>query len=110
MTISAAVPPLPAAVVNDQTGPAVLPPAETPTTRQKYVVLGDRVPGEYELLVRFVATWGGGFAVPNATLNDVLPAPGCQLRVGVALTSVAPFEGAGLDGAAGGPPVPAVVN
>src|SRR5262245_60238683 len=106
-TISAGVPP-PAAVVKDHTGPAVLPPAPTPVTLQKYVVLALSEPGEYEELVTLVATCDGGFEVPNATLKEVLPVPGCQLSVGVVLTAVAPLDGAGFDGAAGGPVVPAV--
>src|SRR5712671_4750813 len=91
--------------------PAVLPPLDTAVTFQKYVVFADRVPGVYEDVVSPVATAGGGLAVPNATLNVVPAAPADQLSTGAVPTPVAPVDGVGEVGAAGGPPaVPAVVN
>src|SRR4051812_210249 len=62
-----------AAVVNDQTGPVVLPPLFFATTCQKYVVFAESDAGAYEDEVWPVATCGGGFAVPNRTSYDVAP-------------------------------------
>src|SRR5262245_21986821 len=110
MTKSVAVPPPPVPVVNDHTGPGVLPPLDTAVIRQKYTVDGASDAVEYDELVCPVAPVGGGLAVTNATLNVVPTAPGAQPSVGVRLTPVAPSDGDGLDGAAGGPGVPPVVN
>lgn len=110
-----APPPPLAAVTNDQSAPWVLPPLATAVTRQKYVVLGDSPPGEYDGDESPVATCDGGFVVPKATLNVVPVAPLDQVSVGDVLTPVAPLAGLGFVGAAGGVPppqlfVPDVVN
>src|SRR3954468_24177119 len=110
MTTSGGGVTLPEPVVNDQIAPAVVPPFDTAVTFQKYVVVAPRVPGVNDELVSPVATCGGGFAVPNATLNVVPGVPGAHDRTGALLTPVAPLAGFGFDGAAGGPAVPAVVN
>ena len=56
-----------AAVVNDQTGPRVLPPELRATIRQKYVVPAVSVPGTYDVDVCPLTTCGGGFVVPICT-------------------------------------------
>src|SRR5258706_14673291 len=110
MTPSVGVLPPPLLVVNDHTGPGVVPPFETAVTRQKYVVAGDSEPAGYDGLVKPVATCGGGFTVPNATLYEVPIAPAVQASVGLVPTPVAASDGDGFDGAIGGPTGPAVVN
>src|ERR1051325_207572 len=96
MSVAGLLAPLP--VVNDQIGPAVLPPVETAVTRQKYVVCAPSVPVEYIGDDKPVATVGGGFAAPNAMLNDTPTAPGAHPRVGVTPTPTAPSDGVGVSG------------
>jgi hypothetical protein len=63
-----------------------------------------------EAVVNPVATCGGGFEVPNATLKVVPGAPGAHDSTGAVLTPMAPLAGFGFDGAGGGPTAPAVVK
>src|SRR4051812_23938898 len=78
-----------AAVVNDQTGPVVLPVLFFATTCQKYVVFAKSEAGAYEDDVWPDATCcDGGFAVPNRTSYEVAP-EALHVSVGVALTLVA---------------------
>ena len=56
-----------ALVVNDHTGPFVVPPALRATICQKYCLLVSNVPGAYEADGWPVVTCGGGFTVPNLT-------------------------------------------
>jgi hypothetical protein len=56
-----------AAVVNDQTGPVVVPALLRAVTCQKYCVLAATAGGAYEAVVNPLAAAGGGFAVPKAT-------------------------------------------
>ena len=56
-----------AAVVNDHTGPAVVPEALRATICQKYFVLFASVAGVYEAAGWFDDTDAGGFVVPNFT-------------------------------------------
>ena len=53
------------AVLNDHTGPVVAPAALRAMSCQKYVVLAARPDRAYDVLVSPVATWDGGFVVPN---------------------------------------------
>ena len=54
-------------VVNEETGPAVAPPAFFAVTCQKYVVPLANVAGANAAVVRSVATTGGGLMVPKLT-------------------------------------------
>ena len=56
-----------AAVVNDHTGPLVVPALLRATICQKYVVLFARFPGEYDALACPDATCAGGLLVPKLT-------------------------------------------
>ncbi len=57
--------PAAAAVVNDQTGPVVVPTLLCATICQKYVVFAESVDGVYDAGACPVVTCGGGFAVPE---------------------------------------------
>ena len=84
---------------------------DTAVTRQKNVVLDANVPGAYDEALSPVATCGGGLLVPKAMLYVVPVGPGCQLKVGVALTPAPPSDGLGPLGVGGAPlGTPAVVN
>src|ERR1700681_1354884 len=74
------------------------------------MVDGPSAPVGYDGLVRPVAAGAGGLAVPKSTLNVVPIAPADQPSVAGAPTPTAPFDGVGVDGAAGGPAVPAVAK
>jgi hypothetical protein len=56
-----------AAVVNDHTGPDVVPAPLRATICQKYFLLVSSVDGEYEAPGWEDDTTGGGFVVPNFT-------------------------------------------
>src|SRR6186997_1503902 len=97
-----------AAVVNDQTAPALEPLALRAITCQKYV-LPAAIAGEYDVPVWPVTTWGGGFVVPNFT-SKLVALWALHDNVAVVLTSVARFAGFGEDGVPGGLGSALVVN
>src|SRR5262249_52787557 len=101
MTMFAGV--LDAPVVNDQTGPVVVPVLLCATICEKCCLVFWSVPGEYEADAWAVETCGGRLAVPNLTSYDVAPD---ELHVSVApvATFVAPLAGPGDDGVPGAVP------
>ena len=56
-----------AAVVNDHTGPLVVPALLRATICQKYIVLFARLPGAYDAAACADETCGGGLLVPKLT-------------------------------------------
>src|SRR5919201_484784 len=99
------------AVVNDHTGPVVVPVLFFATICQKYLVPPTNDGGAYQKSVVFDTTVGGGFETPTRISYEVAP-DDFQLRFGAVVTPTVPSGGFGVFGAAGplDGGVPSVLN